>query len=193
MATTIRRSKPDGTKKVRRHEKEKMILFLVFFFVLSYFRGHIHALPARLCFRSRTTGSPRAPWTASAPRPLNRSPGSPRRSPGSFSLNIRQGDRRAAVASDAAILWERDAVDLRGRRTSVRRRGGRRWEIATEWPAGIGRSVRCVRHPQCPVTGSRCISPGARRPDGKARGARIPEVCKRRATQPAGMPRPGIM
>src|SRR5688572_25812123 len=37
------------------------------------------------------------------------------------------------------------------------------------------------------------MRPGARRPDGKARGARISGICKRRATPPAGMPRPGIM
>jgi hypothetical protein len=37
------------------------------------------------------------------------------------------------------------------------------------------------------------MSPGARRPDGKARGARTSGICERRATPPAGMPRPGIM
>src|SRR3954470_5418966 len=39
----------------------------------------------------------------------------------------------------------------------------------------------------------RGISPGARRPDGKARRPRIPAVFERGATPPAGMPRPGIM
>ena len=38
-----------------------------------------------------------------------------------------------------------------------------------------------------------CISRGARRPDGKARGASIVGLFERRATQPAGMPRPRIM
>jgi len=46
---------------------------------------------------------------------------------------------------------------------------------------------------ECPGTVIRSVNPGARRPDGKARGARKSGICKRRATPPAGMPRPGVM
>jgi hypothetical protein len=45
----------------------------------------------------------------------------------------------------------------------------------------------------CPVTVIRDINPGARRPAGKARRARIPGVFEREATPPDGMPRPGVM
>ena len=39
----------------------------------------------------------------------------------------------------------------------------------------------------------RDVSPGARRPNRTAQGARKSGICKRRATQRGGMPRPGVM
>ena len=46
---------------------------------------------------------------------------------------------------------------------------------------------------QCPVPVTGGANLGARRPAGKARRVRISGVCERGATQPAGMPRPGVM
>ena len=55
------------------------------------------------------------------------------------------------------------------------------------------RRMRFSRCTRCPGRVIRDISPGARRPDRKARGARKSGICKRRATQRGGMPRPGVM
>ena len=49
-------------------------------------------------------------------------------------------------------------------------------------PRADGRQVRAR-------TRKRCALWASRRPPGKARGARIPGICKRRATQPGGMHR----
>ena len=46
---------------------------------------------------------------------------------------------------------------------------------------------------KCPDRVDRGISSGARCPDGKARRLRIPGVFEGGATQPTGMPRPGLM
>ena len=46
---------------------------------------------------------------------------------------------------------------------------------------------------QCPGTVIPCISPGARRPDRKARRPSILGICEGGATARGGMPRPGIM
>ena len=45
----------------------------------------------------------------------------------------------------------------------------------------------------CPGRVIRGVNAGARRPDGKARRARILDIFERGATQPAGMPRPAVM
>ena len=71
---------------------------------------------------------------------------------------VRQGDRRAAVGGDAAVLRQRDAGHLRGRRPAVHCRAGRRRTVAAEHAAGVGRDVCRVRDSEVVFEGHRFSS-----------------------------------
>src|SRR5947209_8445158 len=68
----------------------------------------------------------------------------------------------------------------------------RRLARSFRWSAALTRRFEAKLH-CCPDRVDRGISPGARRPDGKARRPKISGISEGGATQPAGMPRPGIM
>jgi len=100
---------------------------------------------------------------------------------------------RCAVTTVDPDTLERDPEVLRDIGRRFRGRMALNADVARPGAIAIGDPVRLVRPHESPGSVMRCISPGARRPAGKARRPSILGICEGEATPPAGMPRPGIM